>query len=149
MENPVDSWFWLNMDCYFANYYLQSSVRPPEGPGRRRQRLPAEEERRRRRTQSGMNCIKISVPGKLTLGKRKGLLEVQGLLILYIWQRIAQMGQKKTAVLFSRKLFLYTVNLAPPGGKFKFLILFCLWKLPGALDQKSCLMQSKAESNSA
>ena len=59
------------------------------------------------------------------------------------------MGPKKTAVLFSRKLFLYTVNLAPPGGKFKFLILFCLLKLPGALDQKSCLMQSKAESNSA
>ena len=59
------------------------------------------------------------------------------------------MGQKKTAVLFSQKLFLYTVNLSPPGGKFKFLILFCLWKLPGELDKKSCLMQSKAESNSA
>ena len=59
------------------------------------------------------------------------------------------MGPKKTAVLFSRKLTLYTVNLAPPGGKFKFLICFCLLKLPGALDQKSCLMQSKGESNSA
>ena len=59
------------------------------------------------------------------------------------------MGPKKTAVMYSRKLTLYTVNLAPPGGKFKFLICFCLLKPPGALDQKSCLMQSKAESNSA
>ena len=44
-----------------------------------------------------------------------------------------QMGPKQTAVLFSRKLTLYTVNLAPPGGEFKFLICFCLLKPPGPL----------------
>ena len=37
----------------------------------------------------------------------------QGLLILYVRQRIALIGPKKTAVLFSRKLTLYTINLAP------------------------------------
>ena len=65
------------------------------------------------------------------------------------YQRIAQMDVKKTAVLLSRKLTLYTVNLAPPGGKFKFLNYFCLLQPPGVLDQKSCFMQFKAVSNSA
>ena len=104
------------------------------------------------RLEIGMHSVSIvykepptSLSGKL----EQRLVFWQGLLILYIRQRIAQMGPKKTEVLFSRKLTLYTVNLAPPGGKFKFLILFCLLKPPGALDQKSCLMQSKAESNSA
>ena len=55
------------------------------------------------------------------------------------------MGPKKTAVMYSRKLTLYTVNLAPPGGKFKFLICFCLLKPPGASNQKSCFMQSNAK----
>ena len=59
------------------------------------------------------------------------------------------MDVKKTAVLLSRKLTLYTVNLAPPGGKFKFLNYFCLLQPPGVLDQKSCFMQFKEVSNSA
>ena len=56
------------------------------------------------------------------------------------------MDVKKTAVLLSRKLTLYTVNLAPPGRKFKFDTYF--WPFPASRGTRR-FMLLKPESNSA
>ena len=84
-------------------------------------------ERRARPGEPGMNCIKIGLPGKLILSKRKGLLEV-----LFSWNSLRES-------IIREDLFLYNRLQAKTAVTVKFLakdkIVLCTGELHSILLQ--------------